>query len=34
MARRPLWLVTPYLVAPEAEDDLQQIWRYLSGEQD
>lgn len=32
MARRPLWLVTPYLVAPEAEDDLQQIWRYLLGE--
>ena len=24
--------MTPYLVAPEAEDDLQQIWRYLLGE--
>jgi plasmid stabilization system protein ParE len=22
----------PYLVAPEAEDDLRQIWRYLLGE--
>jgi plasmid stabilization system protein ParE len=24
--------VTSYLVAPEAEGDLQQIWRYLLGE--
>jgi plasmid stabilization system protein ParE len=24
--------VKPYLVAPEAEGDLQQIWRYLLGE--
>jgi plasmid stabilization system protein ParE len=24
--------VKPYLVAPEAENDLQQIWRYLLGE--
>jgi plasmid stabilization system protein ParE len=24
--------VKPYLVAPEAEDDLRQIWRYLLGE--
>jgi len=24
--------VTPYIVAPEAEDDLKQIWRYLLGE--
>jgi toxin ParE1/3/4 len=24
--------LTPYLVAPEAEDDLKQIWRYLLGE--
>ena len=22
----------PYIVAPEAEDDLRQIWRYLLGE--
>jgi plasmid stabilization system protein ParE len=24
--------VKPYVVAPEAEDDLRQIWRYLLGE--
>jgi plasmid stabilization system protein ParE len=24
--------VKPYLVAPEAEDDLRKIWRYLLGE--
>jgi len=24
--------VKPYLVAPEAEDDLRRIWRYLLGE--
>jgi plasmid stabilization system protein ParE len=24
--------VNPYLVAPEAESDLKQIWRYLLGE--
>ena len=24
--------MTSYIVAPEAEDDLQQIWRYLLGE--
>jgi plasmid stabilization system protein ParE len=24
--------VKPYLVAPEAEDDLRQIWRYLLGQ--
>ena len=24
--------MTPYIVAPEAEDDLKQIWRYLLGE--
>jgi len=24
--------VKPYIVAPEAEDDLRQIWRYLLGE--
>jgi len=24
--------VKPYIVAPEAEDDLRQIWRYLHGE--
>jgi toxin ParE1/3/4 len=24
--------VKPYVVAPEAEDDLKQIWRYLLGE--
>ena len=24
----------PYIVAPEAEDDLRQIWRYLLGEAD
>jgi plasmid stabilization system protein ParE len=32
MAPGPLWFVKPYLVAPEAEGDLQQIWRYLLGE--
>ena len=32
MARGSLWIVKPYLVAPEAEDDLRQIWRYLLGE--
>jgi plasmid stabilization system protein ParE len=32
VARRSLWFVKPYLVAPEAEDDLRQIWRYLLGE--
>jgi plasmid stabilization system protein ParE len=24
--------VKPYLVAPEAEDDIKQIWRYLLGQ--
>jgi plasmid stabilization system protein ParE len=24
--------VKPYLIAPEAEEDLRQIWRYLHGE--
>jgi len=24
--------VKPYLVAPEAEDDLRQVWRFLLGE--
>jgi len=28
----PLWIVKPYLVAPAAEDDLKQIWRYLLAE--
>jgi plasmid stabilization system protein ParE len=32
VARGSLWIVKPYLVAPEAEDDLRQIWRYLLGE--
>ena len=32
MARGSLRFVKPYLVAPEAEDDLRQIWRYLLGE--
>lgn len=32
MARGPLWIVKAYLVAPDAEDDLKQIWRYLLGE--
>lgn len=32
MARGSLRFVKPYLVAPEAEGDLQQIWRYLLGE--
>ncbi len=32
MARGSLWIVKPYLVAPDAEGDLQQIWRYLLGE--
>ena len=32
MARRSLGFVKPYLVAPDAEDDLKQIWRYLLGE--
>ncbi len=32
MACGPLWIVKPYIVAPEAEDDLRQIWRYLLGE--
>jgi plasmid stabilization system protein ParE len=31
MAQRPLRIVKPYVVAPEAEDDLRQIWRYLLG---
>ena len=29
MAPGPLRLVKSYVVAPEAEDDLRQIWRYL-----
>jgi toxin ParE1/3/4 len=29
MARGPFGIVSPYSVAPEAEDDLRQIWRYL-----
>jgi plasmid stabilization system protein ParE len=32
MAQGPLWFVKRYLVAPEAEGDLRQIWRYLLGE--
>ena len=32
MACGPFWIVKPYLVAPEAEQDLRQIWRYLLGE--
>jgi plasmid stabilization system protein ParE len=32
MARRPLSKVKGYFVAPDAEADLQQIWRYLLGE--
>ncbi|MFI5114990.1 MAG: type II toxin-antitoxin system RelE/ParE family toxin [Terriglobales bacterium] len=32
MASRPLRIVKPYLIAPEAEGDLRQIWRYLLGE--
>ena len=32
MASRPLWIVKPYIVAPEAEQDLRQIWRYLLAE--
>ena len=32
MARRPPRIVKSYLVAPEAEDDLQQNWRYLLAE--
>src|SRR5579863_439805 len=32
MACGPLWIVKPYVVAPDAEDDLKQIWRYLLGE--
>lgn len=32
MAGGPLWIVSSYVVAPEAEDDLKQIWRYLLGE--
>jgi antitoxin ParD1/3/4 len=31
VAPRPLRFVKPYLVAPEAEGDLRQIWRYLLG---
>ena len=31
MACGPLWIVKPYLVAPDAESDLKQIWRYLLG---
>ena len=34
MASGPLWIVKPYIVAPEAEQDLRQIWRYLRGEAD
>jgi plasmid stabilization system protein ParE len=29
VASGSLWLVNSYFVAPEAEGDLQQIWRYL-----
>src|SRR5450631_1144886 len=32
MAHRSLRFVKPYFVAPEAEADLRQIWRYLLGE--
>ncbi len=32
MARGPLWNVKPYILAPNAENDLKQIWRYLLGE--
>lgn len=32
MARGPIWIVKSYLVAPGAESDLKQIWRYLLGE--
>lgn len=31
MTRRSLRLVKSYTVAPEAEDDLQNIWRSLLG---
>jgi plasmid stabilization system protein ParE len=31
MAQGSSRVVKPYLVAPEAEDDLRQIWRYLLG---
>jgi plasmid stabilization system protein ParE len=31
MASGSLRFVKPYLLAPEAEDDLRQIWRYLLG---
>jgi plasmid stabilization system protein ParE len=32
LAGGPLGIVKPYLVAPDAEGDLKQIWRYLLGE--
>jgi plasmid stabilization system protein ParE len=32
MAREPHQAVKPYSVAPEAEDDLLQIWRFLFDE--
>ena len=32
MGGGPLWIVSSYVVAPDAEDDLKQIWRYLLGE--
>ena len=32
MARGSLGFVKAYVVAPDAESDLQQIWRYLLGE--
>jgi plasmid stabilization system protein ParE len=32
MARGPFRIVKSYVVAPEAESDLNQIWRYLLGE--
>src|SRR6266496_3219018 len=32
MAQGSLRFLKPYFVAPEAESDLRQIWRYLLGE--
>jgi plasmid stabilization system protein ParE len=32
VAGGPLWIVSSYVVAPDAEDDLRWIWRYLLGE--
>ena len=32
MARGPFWVVKPYVVSPDSESDLKQIWRYLLGE--